>query len=468
MSSPKDIVNKSYYSGSMASCISDHGVMFSLVDHFTYAKSKGQKALCAVEAYVVQDHKNKSNEKTDDGDMNNTRQHLLLIAKNKEGYQKISYWCSVGCTDGFYYRPRIDDEVMARTGGEGVIATSACYGGRIPQLILANKFEEAKEAALYYKNFFEDFYLEIQPTMDEKQPYVNLELLKLSRELDIPMVATTDSHYTNREDAKTHDVLLCMQSNKLLTDPNRWKFPGDTFFIATRSEIEQLFNENGHETFPKEELKKALDNTVRIAQGCDFELETGKHYLPNINVPIDDEKFSKWHKQKGGNINKNYLKYLCITELKRKGLTSKEYRDRLDYELNIIDEMGFNDYFLIYYDIMDFCRKSKIPYGPGRGCAIPDSIVQLSDGRTKFIQDIINGDMVTGHTEIPQKVLFTYEYDCDEEVVTLGVENNKDFTMTKDHKVYAIKKEDFDKGIREPKWYTMDELNEGDYMAELE
>lgn len=208
MSSPKEIVDRTYELGQPASCISDHGVMFSLVDHFTYAKSKGQKALCAFEAYVVYDHATKSNEKTSDGDSDNTRQHLLLIAKNQAGYEKISYWCSVGCTDGFYYRPRIDDEIMKRTGGKDVIATSACLGGRIPQFILNGQMDKAKETAKYYKEFFDEFYLEIQPTMEEIQPIINLGLLEISKELDIPLVATSDSHYTYREDSKTHDILL--------------------------------------------------------------------------------------------------------------------------------------------------------------------------------------------------------------------------------------------------------------------
>lgn len=259
-----------------------------------------------------------------------------------------------------------------------------------------------------------------------------------------------------------------MQSGRLLSDPNRWKFPGDTFFIASRKDMEEMFNCNGHETFPKDELKKALDNTVKIANACSFDLKLDTHYLPNINIPIDDIKFKTWHDKKGGNINENYLRYLCIKELKQKGLTDKVYKDRLEHELKVINEMGFNDYFLIYYDIMDYCRKAKIPYGPGRGCAIENEIVQLADGTKKYIQDVKYGDIIKGHTEEENKVLLTYEYDCDEEVVTLSMENNKSFTMTKDHKVYAIKKEDFEKGIRQPQWYSMDELNEGDFMAELD
>lgn len=467
MSSPKQIVDRTYELGQPYSCISDHGVMFSLVDHFTYAKQKGQKAICAFEAYVVNNHKDKTNEKTTDGD-DNRRQHLLLIAKNEEGYKKISYWCSVGCTDGFYYKPRIDDEIMRRTGGEGVIATSACIGGKIPKYILQGDIEKAKETALYYKDFFDEFYLEIQPTKEEIQLKINLALLQISKELNIPLVATTDSHYVYREDSKTHDVLLAMQSGKELSDPNRWKFPGDTFFIASRSEMEQLFNENGHDIFPKDELKKALDNSVKIAKQCTFDLNFNTHYLPNINVPIDDKTFYNWHNSKGGDINKNYLKYLCIKRLKEKGLTSNEYKDRLEHELNVIDSMGFNDYFLIYYDIMKYCQEEKIAVGPGRGCFLPNNIVQLADGTKKYIQDIQLNDIVIGHDEVPNKVLLTYEYDCDEEIIDFETENNKKINCTQDHKIFAIKEQDFNNGIREPKWYKADELTEGDYIVELD
>lgn len=467
MSSPKEIVDRTYELGQPYSCISDHGVMFSLVDHFTYAKQKGQKAICAFEAYVVNNHKDKTNEKTTDGE-DNRRQHLLLIAKNEEGYKKISYWCSVGCTDGFYYRPRIDHEIMEKTGGKGVIATSACIGGKIPKYILKGEMDKAREAALYYKNFFDEFYLEIQPTMESLQPKVNMGLLQLSKELDIPLVATTDSHYTYRKDSATHDVLLCMQSGKELSDPNRWRFPGDTFFIASRKEMEEMFNCNGHEIFPKDELKKALDNSVKIANSCEFDLQLDTHYLPNINIPIEDVEFKRWHDKKGGNINKNYLKYLCIKGLKKKGLTEQAYRERLEHEIEVIDSMGFNDYFLIYYDIMRFCEESNIAVGPGRGCFLPNNIVQLANGTKKYIQDIQLNDVVIGHDEVPNKVLLTYEYDCNEEIIDFATENNKKINCTTDHKIYAIKEEDFNRGIREPKWYKADELNEGDYICELD
>lgn len=441
--------------------------MFSIVDHFNYAKEKGQKAIAAFEAYVVGDHK----ERTNEGE--NARQHLVLFAKNSEGYRKLSYLCSIGCTDGFYYRPRIDDKLIESVGPSGMIASSACIGGRIPQLILNNQIEKAEETILYYKKLFEDFYLEIQPTMDPEQVTVNQEIIKLARKLEIPLIATSDYHYAEKEHSLTHEVLLAMQSGKLLSDPNRWKFPGNTFYIASRKQMEEMFNSNGHEVLPKDAIKESLDNTIRLANSCEFDLETDKHYLPNINIPIDNEEFINWHKQKYGGINNekindDYLRYLCIKGLKSKNLTDKEYKDRLDYELRVIGEMGFNDYFLIYYDIIKYCSDSSIPVGPGRGCFSPDNIVSIED-TVKKIQDFKGGEIVKGHDEKEHKTLWTYEYDCDEEVINLETEDNKSIKgCTKDHEIYAIKKENWDKGIRTPQWYKADDLDEGDMIAALD
>lgn len=460
MSDPKDIVDKTFKLGQPASCVTDHGVMFAVYDHYTYAKSVGQKPITGFEAYVV----GNMSERTNEGE--NARCHLLLLAKNKEGYRKLSYWCSMGCTDGFYYKPRIDERIMEATGGKDIIATSACLGGLIPQLLLTGKYDEAKEKALQYKNLFENFYLEIQPTLEPEQGKLNHLLLKLSKDTGIELVATTDSHYTNREDSITHEILLCMQTQKKLKDPH-WKFTGDTYYIATRKEMEEMFEHPMHADFPKDELCRALDNTVIIADMCNFDLEVGKIYLPKVQIPIEDKEFFKFHEKKGGNINQNYLRYLSIKSLKSKGLTSKEYRDRLDMELDVINSMGFTDYFLIYEDICRYCREADIPVGPGRGCFVPDSKVQLANGEIKEIKDIENGDIIIGHDEKPNKVLFTYEYDCNEKITELEI-GDKKISCTNDHKIYAIKEKDFNNGIREPKWYSASELVEGDYICELD
>ena len=258
-----------------------------------------------------------------------------------------------------------------------------------------------------------------------------------------------------------------------MNDPNRWKFTGDTYYVMSREEIEASFKRNGHEVLDQKVVELAIDTSVEIADKCNVNLRWDQHFLPKVPVPSDPiyENKIKKAKIKNPEFNPNsetFLKHICQEGLKNKNKTSKDYLDRLNYELSVINDMGFPDYFLIVWDIMKFCHDNDIPVGPARGCASRDEKVQLADGTIKKIQDVSIGDMVIGHDEIPRKVIDTLQYDCNEELVTLEVESNKSLTMTKDHKVYAIKKEDFEKGIREPQWYAMDDLDEGDYMCELE
>lgn len=258
-----------------------------------------------------------------------------------------------------------------------------------------------------------------------------------------------------------------------MSDPNRWKFPGDTFYVMSRDEMKHAFNTNGHQNLDQQVVDLAMDTTIDIANKCNVNLRWDQHFLPAVPVPSDDIYENKIKRAKNKNPNftpgsDTFLKHVCQEGLKEKGKTSKDYLDRLNYELSVINNMGFPDYFLIVWDIMKFCHDNDIPVGPARGCASRDEKVQLANGTIKKIQEVMIGDIVIGHDEIPRKVIDTLQYDCNEDLVTLEVESNKSLTMTKDHKVYAIKKEDFDKGIREPQWYAMDDLDENDYIAELE
>lgn len=463
-----ELVDYTLELGQPASCITDHGNLYSIVNHFQYAKKHGQKPIAGFEAYVVADHTIKSKDQEAQVENENKREHLLLLAKNMDGYKRLMKICSKGLTDGFYYRPRIDDNILKEFGTEGIIACSACFAGRVAQHIFNNRIEEAeKEALFYYELFNHDFYLEIQPTIDEKQVIVNRGLIELHKKTGIPMVATTDSHYLKREDSLTHDVLLCIQSKKLLSDTNRWKFPGDTYFVMSREEVINAFKCNGHETLDQDIVLEAINNTVKIANECNVELEFGKHYLPEINPPEDDEGFNKWANKFNKEANPdNYLRYLCIKGLKEKNRTDKEYRDRLEYELEVITSMGFSSYFLIMEDLMTAAKNMQVKTGFGRGCPIGTSIINLKD-RQDQLCNVKIGDIVTGHDEKLQKVIKTHEYDCDEEIVKFDISSKEIPGITKDHEIYAIKKEDYDKGIRIPKWYKSDELNIGDYIAEL-
>lgn len=395
MTRPNELVDYTLKLEQPASCITDHGVMYSIVDHFQYAEKKGQRAIAGFEAYVVNDHKIKDkSERSSETEMG--RQHMVLLAKNNDGYKRLMKICSAGMTDGFYYRPRIDDKILEDYGTDGLIGMSACIAGRIAQYILRDNIEEAEKWAIYYfKLFKENFYLEMQPITSDggRQVKVNKGLIEIHKHTGIPMVITTDFHYLKKEDAVTHDVLLAIQSRSLLSDPNRWKFPGDSFYVMSREEVLSAFKKNGHETLDQKVIEEAADNTVAIAEQCAVTFKWGDHKLPKINPPADDQKFNNWtaHRKTDGSISADYLRYLCITGLKAKGKTSKAYRDRLDYELGVIDSMGFPDYFLIMEDIMRFCREDGIPVGPARGSG-GGSLVAYASGITKI--DPLQHDLI--------------------------------------------------------------------------
>jgi DNA polymerase III alpha subunit len=679
-----DLVKTTLEYNQVASVITDHGNMYTTVDHFKEAKKQGQHAIAGVELYMVQDMHNKGGSEGE-AESVSKRNHFLLLAKNKAGYQKLCRIVSKGYTDGFYYRPRVDntvfEEILDKDGKENdVIASSACFiagtkvvladgtlknieecvkgdkvithlgtveevkaptkrsfkgqifklkikdkpdirctsdhkffvqrfknavlsdngkkelkcvwaeaktlkrkdymlepvsnseeadiefegvyykrhqflhyerkyykeitvhclaventhsflveggisahnclAGIIPQYILNNEIEKADEVAKYYQHLFGgNFWLEIQPMEGYEQYVVNKEIIAMSKRLNIPIIATTDAHYLKKEDKATHDVLLCLQSSSLISDPNRWSFAGNSYYIMTKDEITDYFKRGYHYKLVKtrntkknatsefkltyvhdydgakfeapdkvmnnfvevveegyfsyadldqDAIAQAIAETERVAQMCDFEIELGKHYLPKIKLPTDDPKFVNWrNKSKNkGKLNEDYLRYLCIGGLIKHGLTDKQYKDRLKYELKIINDMDFPDYFLIYYDIAKFCYDKNIPFGPGRGCFVANSMVK-TDTDTVPIQDIEIGSNVYCHDELLHPVVAKHEYDIDEDITDIVCGDKAIKGVTLDHKIYAIKQEDFDKGVREPKWYHAKELKKGDYICEL-
>lgn len=369
MTRHNELVDYTLQIGQPASCITDHGNLYSIVDHFQYAESKGQKPIAGFEAYVVNDYKFKDKSEAD-SETETKREHMVLLATNNDGYKRITKMCSVGMTDGFYYRPRIDDKLIAEIGTGGVIGMSACLAGRIAQNLLKDRIEEAEKWAVFYHNLFKgNFYLEIQPTMEKDQVKVNKGIIELHKKLGLPIVATSDYHYLRAEDSETHDVLLAMQSRRLVNDPQRWRFPGNTFYVMTREQMTEAFRSNGHEVLDQNVIQLAMDTTVEIAEKCNVSFNWGSHVLPKIEPPADNVEFNSWasKRQTDGSPSSDYLRYLCIKGLKEKGLITKEYRDRLDFELKVINDMGFPDYFLIFWDIMKFCRENDVPVGPARG-----------------------------------------------------------------------------------------------------
>ena len=522
-----DLVSTTLEYGQIASVITDHGNMYSTVDHFKEAKKKGQHAIAGVELYMVNNMTVKGGTEGE-SENGSQRNHFLLLAKNKAGYQKMCRIVSKGYTEGYYYRPRVDNNVFEEFLDENendLIASSACLAGKIPQHILHGEFAEAEKVAKYYQQLFSgNFWLEIQPMEGYEQYVVNKELIAMSKRLSIPLIATTDAHYLKKEDKKTHDILLCLQSGSLITDPNRWSFPGNSYYIMKKNEILDFFTKGFDYKLIKKENKKkkateefkyeyihdydgakfvdpehvidgfvsiedqghfsytdldqtaiaeAVAETERVAEMCNFEIELGKHYLPKINIPVDNPEYKKWidNKKKRnlplGKDNENYLKFLCQTGLQKLGLKpTKEIRERLDYELNIINNMGFPDYFLIYYDIANFCHEKNIPFGPGRGCFVKDSMV-TTENSTTAIQNIQLGDNVYCHDENLHPVLAKHEYDIDEDITDIQCGDKKIDGVTLDHKIFAIKQKDYENGSRQPQWYSAKELTVGDYIVEL-
>ena len=352
----KDLPVRAKELGMNAIAITDHGVMFGAIDFYKACKANGVKPIIGCEVYVAprgrKDKEPKINEKYN---------HLILLAKNNEGYKNLAKLVSLGFIEGFYYKPRIDKEILEKYH-EGIICLSACLAGEVNQAILNNNIEEAKKVALWFKNLFgEDYYLEVQNNGIKEQVLVNQKLVDLSRELNIPLVATNDAHYLKKEDAYNHEVLLCIQTGKKMTDEDRMRFDTDELYVKSPEEMIEYFKN----------IPEAIENTVKIAEKCNVEFEFGHTILPNYDVP---EQYSTHY---------DYLESLTQAGLaKRYGQNiTKEIQDRAQYELSVIKKMGYVDYFLIVWDYINYAKTHNIPVGPGRGSGA-GSIVAYSIGIT--------------------------------------------------------------------------------------
>ncbi|MBQ7678468.1 MAG: DNA polymerase III subunit alpha [Butyrivibrio sp.] len=340
----RDYVARLKELGQTAGAITDHGVMYGVIDFYKTAREAGIKPILGCEVYVS------PGSRFDRAGSENADRfyHLILLAENNTGYQNLSHIVSRGFTEGFYYKPRVDLELL-RQYHEGLICLSACLAGEIARNLTRGDMETAREAALRYDEIFGhgNFFLELQDHGYESQRTVNTGLLSLSRELDIPLVATNDCHYTLPEDAAAHDVLLCIQTAKNLDDPDRLRYEGGQFYIKSEEEMRALFPY----------AAEAIDNTARIAERCNVELEFGVTKLPHFDVP---EGYDSW----------TYLNKLCTDGMAERYPDADDtLRERLSFELETIRRMGYVDYFLIVWDYINFCREHDIWVGPGRGSA---------------------------------------------------------------------------------------------------
>lgn len=348
-----DLIDRAHEYKMPAVAVTDHGNIFSAIDFYKEAMKKGVKPIIGCEVYIAARSRF---DKTPNG-IGQSTTHLVLLVKNETGYRNLCKLLSTSFIDGFYYKPRIDLEVL-REHSEGLIALSACLHGYVAYPLTEGKVERAVEAALQLKDIFDEkcFYLELQDHGMDLQKKVNEEMIKISIEHDIPLVATNDCHYLEQKDSKMHDVLICIQTAKTVDDPLRMKYFGDQFYFKSPEEMEALF---AH-------VPEALSNTIDIAERCNLEMTFGEHYLPNFPLP-EGTTLDKYLEDKSREGLKERLAHISGTEdLDTKVLA---YHERLDKELKVINRMGFPGYFLIVADFIDYAKDNDIPVGPGRGSA---------------------------------------------------------------------------------------------------
>ena len=362
--------------GMKSAAITDHGVMFGCIDFYKAAKAAGIKPILGCEVYVAPGSRfDKEKGKEED-----RYYHLVLLAETQEGYQNLIKIVSYGFVDGFYYKPRVDMELLEQYH-EGIIALSACLAGEVARNLARGFYEEGKEAALRYEKIFGkgNFFLELQDHGIPEQRQVNHELIRMSRETGIELVATNDVHYTYSSDAEAHDILLCVQTGKSLKDENRMRYEGGQYYVKSEEEMRRLFPY----------APEAIENTGKIAERCNVEIEFGVTKLPKFDVP---DGYTAWE----------YLNKLCFEGLDKRYTDNKEeLKKRLNYELGVIKDMGYVDYFLIVWDFIRYAREHGIMVGPGRGSAA-GSLVSYTLGITKL--DPIKYDLLFERFLNPERV----------------------------------------------------------------
>ena len=394
--------------------ITDHGCMFGVIDFYRAARAQGIKPILGCEVYVAPGSRF---DKEAVGSGDDRYYHLVLLAENDEGYHNLMKIVSRGYTEGYYYKPRVDLELL-REFHEGIIALSACLAGEVQKNITRGMYSEGRAAALRYEEIFGkgNFFLELQDHGIPEQQTVNQALMRMSQETGIELVATNDVHYTYAEDAKPHDILLCIQTGKKLSDENRMRYDGGQYYVKSEQEMAALFPY----------AKEALENTQKIADRCHVEIEFGVTKLPKYDVP---DGYTSWE----------YLQKLCYEGLERRyGNPSQELKDRLAYELGTIQHMGYVDYFLIVWDFIKYAKDHGIAVGPGRGSAA-GSIVSYCLGITTIdpiryqllFERFLNPERVSmpdidvdfcyeRRQEVIDYVTRKYGKDCVVQIVTFG------------------------------------------------
>ena len=409
----KEYVSRVKELGMNSAAITDHGVMYGVIDFYKAARAAGIKPILGCEVYVAPG--SRFDRELSHGD--DRYYHLVLLAENNKGYQNLMKIVSKGFVEGYYYKPRVDMEVL-ETYHEGIIALSACLAGEVQRYLVRGLYEEAKETAYKYEKCFGkgNFFLELQDHGIPEQKTVNAGLMRMSQETGIELVATNDVHYTYAEDAEPHDILLCLQTGKKLSDENRMRYEGGQYFVKSEEEMRALFPY----------AAQAIDNTQKIADRCNVEIEFGVTKLPHFDVP---EGYDSW----------TYLNKLCHEGLVRRYPDKhEELLPKLDYELSVIQKMGYVDYFLIVWDFIKYAKDHGIAVGPGRGSAA-GSIVSYCLGITTIdpihyqllFERFLNPERVSmpdidvdfcyeRRQEVIDYVTRKYGKDCVAQIVTFG------------------------------------------------
>jgi DNA polymerase-3 subunit alpha len=397
--------------GMPAVAMTDHGNMFGAIDFYTKARKEGIKPIIGMETYII------SGELDSQASKKEIRHHLVLLVQNLQGYKNLMKLTSKAYLKGFYYKPRINKELLKKYS-EGLICLSACLKGEIPHLLYNKKIEQAQEVVNFYrKTFPERFYLEIQDHGLEEEKIVQPLLIKLAQDTDTPLVITNDCHYLKKEDAEAHDVLLCIQTGKTFADTNRLKYNTNQLFFKSEEEMRELFPE----------LEEAYENTIKIAAEIDLELDYKEFLFPSIEIPSEFTSA------------KEYLKKLCYKAAEEKyPQMNDESKDRIDYELSMINKMGYNEYFLIVKDFCDAARQMNVPVGPGRGSVV-GSVVSYLLGITQieplqyglFFERFLNPDRIgmpdididfcaEGRSKIIDYVIKKYGRESVAQIITFG------------------------------------------------
>ena len=396
--------------------LTDHGSMYGLVEFYKKAKKRGIRPIIGCEAYVAFEdmHQKRPN-------IDNKRYHLVLLVKNEEGYRNLVKLTTKAYLEGFYYKPRIDKELLKKHA-KGLIGLSACIAGEIPRAIISGKIDQAEKLTLEYQEIFGkgNFYLEIQHhsnLLEQKQ--VNDALIKIAKKHKVPLIATNDVHYVKPEDAEAQDVLMSIQIDKRLADQDRITMKSNDFSLRPTEQMIKDFKD----------VPEAIENTQKIVEKCNFEFELDKIQLPSFEVP-------------NGQTPDEYLESLCKKGLEkiRFEASSKEVLDRLNYELDVIKKTGYASYFLIVQDFINWAKSKNIVCGPGRGCFLPDTKILLKDGHQKNIQEIKPNERIISAFGNKRKIKKVLSYDADEEIAIIKSKMSAfDLKLTKDHKVLAVK-----------------------------